>query len=159
MASQEPKCTWKAEAARLSAAADHGAHWKSHSQRLSISYNWLVIQMLHESGLCSNTNLRTGTKSFSKLLATAGLTKIKLQIKCLLVAEQMDSGLFIKRNPLSKESELQPQAPRERKLRHKAGQEVPRQKQANKNIYCMLSTKFTDRQKETIHCLEIEWQT
>lgn len=115
--------------------------------------------MLHESELCSNTNLHMGTKSFSKLLATAGLTQIKLQIKCLPVAEQMDSGLFIKRNPLSKENELQPQAPREWKLRHNAGQEVPRQKQANQNIYCILSTKFTDRQKETIHHLEIEWQT
>lgn len=45
-------------------------------------------------------------QSFSKLLTTAGLRKIKLQIKCLPVAEQMYSGLFIKRNPLSKESEL-----------------------------------------------------
>lgn len=93
--------------------------------------------------------MHMGTKSFSKLLVT----------KCLPVAEQMDSGLFIKRNALSKESELQPQVPRERKLRHNAGQEVPRQKQANKNIYCILSIKFTDIRKETIHCLEIEWQT
>lgn len=99
--------------------------------------------MLHESELCSNANLHMGTKSFSKLLATAGLTKIKLQIKRLRVAEQMDSGLFIKRNPLSKESELQPQAPRERKLRHNAGQEVPRQKQANKTytVYFLLSSQ------------------
>lgn len=108
--------------------------------------------MLHEFELCSNTNLHMGTKSFSKLLTTAGLTKIKLQIKCLPVAEQMDSGLFIKRNPLSKESELQPQAPREWKLETMLGKRFQGKNKQTKTytVYFLLSSQTDKRKLYTI---------
>lgn len=76
-------------------------------------------------------------------------------LQCLPAAEQMGSGLFIKRNPLSKERELQSATSFKRKGTETQGWARGSRAKQTKHIYYIISIKTNKRKP---HCPEIDGQ-